>query len=62
MWLQLHACPFATVFSAVCEANQVAGVDAHMKPVLTHSAADSIGGSKEGNSALPMTPVDLVLL
>lgn len=41
---------------------KVAGADARMKPVLRHSAADSVGGSKEGNSALPGTSVDLALL
>lgn len=62
MWLQLQACPFATVFSSGSQAKQVARVDAHMKPVLRHSAAGSVGGSKEGKSALPVTPVDLALL
>lgn len=62
MWLQLQACPFATGFSSGSQAEQRARVDARMKPVLRHRAADNVGGSKEGNSALPITPAGLTLL
>jgi len=54
--------PICNCFSSGLQVRQAGRVDAYMKSVLGHCAANCVGGSGEGDSALPMILVDLVLL